>query len=313
MRGLRARGAAVELPATGLGEAQELAFYHEANSAATGGAAAGSADAADVSDEDAEAAQAALAALQAAEAAALAAGAPPCTSADVDAALEALATAAQAVPAGGWPPPLGGGALDPPGLDGPGLHSWWVDKDGAAQLSRGLGLTLPPGRLYVGQAGATKWPAGRTRTHHSRPADLRDPPRRARAAVRPQVLAGRGAPRRAGPAGAIAHARHAGLRGRARRVDEAASGCGGPSRYRPGHSREPRTPPPDPASTRHLACRTCHRARCARVLSSCAAASAGIDGRLTSSRAGPSRRGPGEAAGVPLPGAWKTGTRRYKE
>ena len=47
VRGLRARGAAVELPAAGLGEAQELAFYHEANSAALGWAAAGSADAAD--------------------------------------------------------------------------------------------------------------------------------------------------------------------------------------------------------------------------------------------------------------------------
>jgi hypothetical protein len=150
VRGLRARGAAVELPAVGLGEAQELAFYHEANNAASGADAAGSADAADAPEE---AAQAARAAFQAAEAAAVAAGAPPCTAADVDAALEALA-ATQAVPAGEWPPPL-------PGVDAPGVHSWWVDKDGAAQLSRGLGLSLPPGRIYVGQAGATKWPAGR--------------------------------------------------------------------------------------------------------------------------------------------------------
>jgi len=161
VRGLRARGAVVEIPAAGLGEAQELAFYHEANSAAPGAAAVGSADAADMSDEDAEAAQAARAALQAAEAAAVAAGAPLCTAADVDAALEALAGAAQAVPAGEWPLQLAGVALDAPGLDAPGLHSWWVDKGGAAQLSRGLGLTLPPGRIYVGQAGGTKWPAGR--------------------------------------------------------------------------------------------------------------------------------------------------------
>jgi len=159
VRGLRARGAAVELPAAGLGEAQELAFYHEANSAALGWAAAGSADAADedATHEAVEAAQAARAALQAAEAAAVAAGAPPCTAADVDAALEALATAAQAVPAGEWPPRLAaldGAVLDAPGLDGPGAHSWWVDKDGAAQLSRGLGLTLPPGRIYAGQAAA---------------------------------------------------------------------------------------------------------------------------------------------------------------
>ena len=153
VRGLRARAAAVELPAAGLGEAQELAFYHEANSAATGGAAVGSADAADVSDEDAEAAQTALAALQAAEAAALAAGAPPCSAVDVERALEGLA-AADAVPAGEWPPALSG-------LDGPGLHSWWVDKEGAADLSHGLGANLAPGRIYLGQAGATKWPAGK--------------------------------------------------------------------------------------------------------------------------------------------------------
>jgi hypothetical protein len=151
VRGLRARGAAVELPAAGLGEAQELAFYHEANSAAPGAVAAASSDAA---DEDAEAVQAARAALRAAEAAAVAAGAPPCTAADVDAALKALADVAQAVPAGEWPPPL-------TGLDGPGLHSWWVDEEGAAQLSRGLGHIVPPRRIYLGQAGATKWPAGK--------------------------------------------------------------------------------------------------------------------------------------------------------
>jgi hypothetical protein len=163
VRGLRARGAAVELPAAGLGEAQELAFYREANSAASGGAAAGSADAAHVSDEDAAAAQAARAALQAAEAAAVAVGAPPCTAADVEAALEALATAAHAVPAGEWPPRLAGedGSGPPLGLDGPGLHSWWVDKEGAADLSQGLGALLAPGRIYVGQAGGTRWPAGK--------------------------------------------------------------------------------------------------------------------------------------------------------
>lgn len=161
VRGLRARGAVVELPAAGLGEAQELAFYHEANKAAPGAVAPADAAGEDVGDEAAEAARAAL---QAAEAAAVAAGAPPCTAADVDAALEALATAAQAVPAGEWPPRLAGddgAVLDAPGLGGPGAHSWWVDKDGAAQLSRGLGLTLPPGHIYVGQAGATKWPAGK--------------------------------------------------------------------------------------------------------------------------------------------------------
>jgi len=160
VRGLRARGAAVELPAAGLGEAQELAFYHEANGAASGGAAAGSEDEGGAADE---AALAARAALQAAEAAALAAGAPPCTSADVDTALEALGSAAQAVPAGEWPPRLAGadGSGLAAGLDGPGLHSWWVDKEGAADLSAGLRAALAPGRIYLGQAGATKWPAAK--------------------------------------------------------------------------------------------------------------------------------------------------------
>jgi hypothetical protein len=161
VRGLRARGATVELPAAGLAEAQEIAFYHEANSAA-GAAAAGFADAPGADDE---ATHAARAALHAAEAAAVAAGAPPCTSADVEAALEALASAAQAVPAREWPPRPVGSAEDgfapSSGLDGPGLHSWWVDKEGAADLGRGLGAAVAPGRVYVGQAGATRWPAGK--------------------------------------------------------------------------------------------------------------------------------------------------------
>jgi len=160
VRGLRARGAEVELPAAGLAEAQELAFYHEANRAVAGGAAAGSADAAAADDE---AVLASRAAFQVAEAAAVAAGAPQCTSADVDRALESLATAEQAVPAGEWSPRLGveDGAGIVPGLDGPGVHSWWVDKEGAADLSQGLGTVVAPGRIYIGQAGGTKWPAGK--------------------------------------------------------------------------------------------------------------------------------------------------------
>ena len=46
------------------------------------------------------------------------------------------------------------------GLSGPGLYSWWVDERGAADLSRGLGLPLPAGLIYAGQAGATRWPSG---------------------------------------------------------------------------------------------------------------------------------------------------------
>jgi len=59
------------------------------------------------------------------------------------------------VPGSEWP----AGAS---GLDRPGLFAFWVDEAGAADLSRGLDLPLEVGRIYVGQAGATKWPSGRT-------------------------------------------------------------------------------------------------------------------------------------------------------
>jgi hypothetical protein len=36
----------------------------------------------------------------------------------------------------------------------PGLYAWFVDEDGAGDLSRGLGLAVAPGLLYAGQAGA---------------------------------------------------------------------------------------------------------------------------------------------------------------
>ncbi len=42
----------------------------------------------------------------------------------------------------------------------PGLYSWWVDDHGAADLSRGLGIPVPSGLIYAGQAGATRWPSG---------------------------------------------------------------------------------------------------------------------------------------------------------
>ena len=58
------------------------------------------------------------------------------------------------------------GARDWPGdlkhLDDPGLYSWWVDRDGARELSQGLGEALSQGRIYAGQTGATKWPSGKT-------------------------------------------------------------------------------------------------------------------------------------------------------
>jgi len=42
----------------------------------------------------------------------------------------------------------------------PGLYSWWVDEPGAAALASGLGHRVDPGIIYVGQAGATRWPSG---------------------------------------------------------------------------------------------------------------------------------------------------------
>lgn len=70
-------------------------------------------------------------------------------------ALDDLDGAPTLVPASAWPAVAGG-------LDRPGLFAFWVDEAGAADLSRGVDLPLEPGRIYVGQAGATKWPSGRT-------------------------------------------------------------------------------------------------------------------------------------------------------
>ena len=46
-----------------------------------------------------------------------------------------------------WP----GGLTD---LHLPGLYAWWVDADGGADLSTGLGLSVGEGLIYAGQAGA---------------------------------------------------------------------------------------------------------------------------------------------------------------
>ncbi len=71
-----------------------------------------------------------------------------------DAALDALNVNPLVVRADRWPD---GVAF----VNQPGLYSWWVDEAGAADLSRGLGLTIEPGRIYAGQAGATYWPSGK--------------------------------------------------------------------------------------------------------------------------------------------------------
>jgi hypothetical protein len=52
-------------------------------------------------------------------------------------------------------------ARGPADLRVPGLYSWWIDSAGAADLSAGLELSLDPGLIYAGLAGATRWPSGR--------------------------------------------------------------------------------------------------------------------------------------------------------
>jgi hypothetical protein len=47
----------------------------------------------------------------------------------------------------------------------PGLYSWWIDADGAANLSDGLGLPVDAGLIYAGLAGATRWPSGKRSTN----------------------------------------------------------------------------------------------------------------------------------------------------
>jgi hypothetical protein len=44
--------------------------------------------------------------------------------------------------------------------DSAGLYSWWVDIDGAHELTAGLGHRVTPGLIYAGLAGATRWPSG---------------------------------------------------------------------------------------------------------------------------------------------------------
>lgn len=42
------------------------------------------------------------------------------------------------------------------GLTSPGMYSWWVDEEGAADLSAGLGHRIDAGLVYAGLAGATR-------------------------------------------------------------------------------------------------------------------------------------------------------------
>jgi len=56
-------------------------------------------------------------------------------------------------------------ARGPSDLRMPGLYGWRVDSAGAVDLSLGLGLSLDPGLIYAGLAGATRWPSGRPSTN----------------------------------------------------------------------------------------------------------------------------------------------------
>jgi hypothetical protein len=76
-----------------------------------------------------------------------------CSENDVLAALEALDASPLIVPAASWPSEL-------EGLLEAGLYSWWVDTSGASQLAEGLQVPVAEGRIYAGQAGATRWPSG---------------------------------------------------------------------------------------------------------------------------------------------------------
>jgi GIY-YIG catalytic domain len=51
-------------------------------------------------------------------------------------------------------------ARGPKGLQCPGLYPSWIDDEGAADLSRGLGQPIQAGLIYARQAGATRWPSG---------------------------------------------------------------------------------------------------------------------------------------------------------
>ena len=69
-------------------------------------------------------------------------------------ALDDLDASPVLLPASEWPAGV-------EGLDRPGLFAFWVDEAGAADLARGLDQPFEAGRIWAGQAGATRWPSGR--------------------------------------------------------------------------------------------------------------------------------------------------------
>jgi len=76
-----------------------------------------------------------------------------CTEEEVAGALKDLDGAPHRIRARDWPGDL-------TAMDQAGLYSWWVDGPGAHDLSAGLEIDLPAGRIYAGEAGATRWPSG---------------------------------------------------------------------------------------------------------------------------------------------------------
>jgi hypothetical protein len=56
-------------------------------------------------------------------------------------------------------------ASDDPELNQPGLYSWWVNAEGARDLTQGLGMPIEPGLIYAGLAGATRARSGKKSTN----------------------------------------------------------------------------------------------------------------------------------------------------
>ena len=135
--GLRGRGATIEQPVAGLTMGEQLAFYAQTRPARRVVPASGVAPTA--------------------ESAVSVEGARNCADSDVSSAIADLDRSPVLIAAADWP-------ADLTCLDRPGLYGWWVDDSGARDLSRGLGLQLASGRIYAGQAGATRWPSGRPAT-----------------------------------------------------------------------------------------------------------------------------------------------------
>jgi hypothetical protein len=139
--GLRARDATVVRPTSGLSMGRQLAFYADADRATTTRASESSSGPSPTASPEAVATPPGVA--------------PACRDGDVLAAVAVLDEGPLLVPACDWPAGV-------TCLDEPGLYSWVVDASGAADLTRGLGLEVAPGRIYAGQAGATRWPSGKS-------------------------------------------------------------------------------------------------------------------------------------------------------